>query len=98
MLKPGVIAARMLLNDGHKRMVAYVCNYSRRPYEFKVDSFLGLAELVSHVTGADGRAVGSSLVANSGLGVSGQPDVRTAEVAGFTIGSDAGLDGRTQCF
>ena len=30
-----------------------VCNYSRKPYEFKADGFLGLAEPVSHVTGAD---------------------------------------------
>jgi len=74
MLEPGVMAARTLLSDGHGEAVARVCNYSSRPYTFKVDSFLGLAEPVVHVTGADGRAVRESLATSSGLGVLGQPD------------------------
>jgi len=57
MQEPGVIAARTLLSDGHEEVVARVCNYCSQPYTFKVDSFLGVAEPVSHVTAANGRAV-----------------------------------------
>jgi len=42
--------------------MACACNYSGRPYTFKVDGFFGLAEPVVHVTVADGKAVRSSLV------------------------------------
>ena len=62
------------MSNGHGEAVARVCNYSSRHYTFKVDSFLGLAELVVYVTGADGRAAGLSLATNRGLGVSRQPD------------------------
>jgi len=69
----GVLAARTLLSDGHGEAVAHVCNYSGRPYTYKVDSFLDLAELVVHVTAADGKAAELSLATSSGLCVSGQP-------------------------
>jgi len=77
-LELGVMAARTLLSDSHGETVARICNYIGRPYTFRADGFLGLAEPVVHVTGSDGKAVGSSLATDSGLSVSGQPDTSTS--------------------
>jgi len=87
-LEPGVMAARTLLSDGHEEMVAHVCNYSGRPYSFKADSFLGLAESVVHITGADSKAVGSSLATASGLSVSSWSGRRSC-ACGSTAAFDA---------
>ena len=76
-LEPEVMAAWMLLSDSHQEPVAPVCNYSRTPYTFKADSFLGLAELVIHVTSADSKAAGSSLTTDNELNVPEQPDMST---------------------
>jgi len=54
-LEPAVIAARMLLSEGHKETVECVCNYCSR---------------LNHVTGAEGGAVGPSGATSSVLGVS----------------------------
>jgi len=77
MQEPGVIAARTLLTDCHKEPAAHVCNYSKKPYNFNADIFLVLAEPVIHITGADSKAVGSSLSTHHGLNVSIQPDAST---------------------
>jgi len=73
-LEMGVMAARSLFSNSHKEPVAHVCNYSKKPYTYKADSFLGLAKLVVHITGVDSKALRPSLT-GSGLNVLIQPDL-----------------------
>ena len=71
-LELGLIATRMLFSDSHEEPVACVCNYSNKPYRFKADSFLGLADPVVHIQGTGGEAVNSCLGDSNELVVSVQ--------------------------
>ena len=64
-IRPKVVTARTSLNRDQADVVARVCNYSDTSYNFKMDSFLGLAEPVSlgekSATGAvQGKSAGKS--------------------------------------
>jgi len=52
-LRPGVVAARTLLNDDRTYVVVRVLNYSDTSHTFKVDSYLSSAEPVISVVGSE---------------------------------------------
>jgi len=66
-LEHEVMPAPMLFSDNHIEPVMCICNYSKRPYTFKADSFLGLAEPVIYVPRTGNQAVESSLASSDGL-------------------------------
>jgi len=88
------MAAWTLFSNSHKEPVACVCNYSDKPYTFKADSFLGLAEPVVHVPGTGRKADESSLANSDELRVFVQPDA-SSEPESSDLQPDPVLDSTT---
>jgi len=60
-----IVAACILFSDSHDIMVECIGNYSAKPYTFRADNFLGMAEPVAIVQGTGKEVVDSCLANNS---------------------------------
>jgi len=100
-LELGVMAAWMLLNNSHGELVVCVCHYSGKSYTFKADSFLGLCELVVHVSGLNvlEQPDASTWLESSDLRLDPVLDsmagLCTSTLSAMPINKDAGLSPKT---